>query len=135
MVRRAIPVDSRIISKGIVLGVAAYIFREIWVSHCPATYDNMKMSVKEICHKVMKRFQLLSLFIGSKILSQAMQYHIMDVIGINRHLIQVKRALWCKWEQSSPGLFKLNIGGLARDGQITGGGVVRDDNGEFIAGF
>lgn len=95
----------------------------------------MKMSVREICHKVMKRFQLLSLFIGSKILSQAMQYHIMDVIGINRHPIQVKRGLWCKWEQSSPGLFELNIGGSARDGQIIWGGVVRDDNGEFIAGF
>lgn len=43
------------------IGIAAYIFREVWVARCRTTYDEIPMNVREVCLKVKHRVHLLNL--------------------------------------------------------------------------
>lgn len=55
-------------------------------------------------------------------------------IDIHPKTVLHKRGQWLRWEKPTL-LFKLNTDGLANEGLCTGGGVIRDYNGYFIAAF
>lgn len=42
---------------------------------------------------------------------------------------------WCRWMRPIRGRYKLNVDGSARNGDITGGGIIRDEFGNMMAGF
>lgn len=52
---------------------AAYIFREIWVPQCSATYEDMDMNARAICLKVLHRVQILNLVLKPKKASTPLQ--------------------------------------------------------------
>lgn len=117
------------------VGVATYILREIWVARCHATFEGSHMKTRQICLKVISRLQLLSLISIPKRPSTRGHLAILDILGISRAPTQIRRGLWCKWERPSPGWFKLNIDGSAQDATITGGGVIRNSDGQLVAAF
>lgn len=56
-------------------------------------------------------------------------------MGINLKAIQIKCGVWCKWDKPSPEWFKPNIDGSVRDGNVTGGGIIRNTEGKLVASF
>lgn len=64
-----------------------------------------------------------------------LQKNILGVFGISSKEACTKIGRWCQWQRPTTGYHKLNADGSARDGVITGGGVVRDEQGKFIAAF
>lgn len=59
----------------------------------------------------------------------------METLQIPVKHIQLKRGQWVCWKKPQIGSYKLNTDG-SRNGQYaTGGGVIRDHNGHFVAGF
>lgn len=56
-------------------------------------------------------------------------------MGIPRQPTRIERGLWCKWDRSIPGWFKLNKDGSARGELTAGGGIIRDSDGELIVSF
>lgn len=117
------------------LVVAAYIFRELWVARCLATYEDAPRNSRSICRKITHRVQLLNLVHDPKKSSSNRHLCIVEILGINRRPPRSRRGLWCKWDKLSPGWFKLNIDGSARSGESSGGGIIRTDNGVFIVAF
>lgn len=100
---------------------SAYIFREIWVARCNATYDEDQMSAQIICSKVLNRIRTLSLVVNPKRGSTALQISIIEQLGIRKQPTRIKRGIWCKWDRLSPGWFKLNVDGSVKGGFTTGG--------------
>lgn len=117
------------------IGVAAYIFLVIRVIRCRANFECERMSTRAICLKVIYRVQLLTMVHAPKRASFVIQSNTLNLIGVSQNPIQTKRGRWVKWDKPFLGWFKLNIAGSARAGIITGGGVVQNFEGEFIAGF
>lgn len=97
------------------LGVAAYIFRDIGVVRCCATFEGSTMHAHQICLKVLYRVQSLNLVTYPKQSSSRLQNHVLDLLGISTNPTKVKRGKWCKFEKPSPGGFKLNIDGLEQE--------------------
>lgn len=64
-----------------------------------------------------------------------LQKNILGVFGISSKEACTKIGRWCQWQRPTTGYHKLNADGSARDGVITGGGVVRDEQGKLIAAF
>lgn len=58
--------------------------------------------------------------------SKRVQQHILGIIGIQPKHVGSKRGLWCQWKRLPMGCYKLNIDGLAREGIITGSGIIRN---------
>lgn len=48
------------------IGIAAYIFREVWVARCQATYEDIPIYSRNICLKVVLRVQSLNLIHNPK---------------------------------------------------------------------
>lgn len=117
------------------MACSAYIFKEIWVSRCSATYDDRLMNFETIRVKVLNRIRTLNLVVARQIGSTALQNVIIEHLGIAGRPIRIKRGIWCKWESPSPGWFKLNVDGSARGIITTGGGVIRNHQGDLIAAF
>lgn len=115
--------------------VAVYVLREIWVSRFHSTFEGSTMTARGICLKVIRHTQLLNLVTSPKKPSSDLHPFILDILGIKRTPLRIKRGLWCKWERSSLGWFRLNIDGSAREGNITGCGVLQNADGYLIAAF
>lgn len=47
----------------------------------------------------------------------------------------LEQGTWCIWTRPNAATYKLNIDGSARNGIITGGGIIRDAGGHFVAAF
>lgn len=81
---------------------------------------------------VIEKIQLVSLISSPK--AQCSKYHqnIFKIMGIRYRSPRLRKGIWCKWDTPDPGWIKLNFDGSARDGCMTGGGMIRDDEGRFI---
>lgn len=101
---------------------SAYIFREIWVSRCSATYDDGHMSARTICVKMLNRICTLNLVVSPKRGSTEPQFCMIEQMEITKQPTWLKRGIWYKWDRPSPGWFKLNVDGSARDDFTIGGG-------------
>lgn len=117
------------------MATAAHVLHEIWVGRCRATYDDKPMHARQICIRVIRKVQLISLVNLPKCPSSKLQYHQLELVGMTRKYIRQKKEGWFRWESPEPGIFKLNIDGSAQDDVITGGGIVRDASGRVVAGF
>lgn len=114
------------------MAFSAYIFWEICVSCCSATYGDSVMSAREICWNVIHRVRMLNLVIKPTWASTAVQT---STFKSNWQATRMKRGLWCKWDRPRPGQFKLNVDVLARDSNTTWGGIIRNHQGELMVGF
>lgn len=108
------------------IGVAAYVFRESWVSRCRATYEDSPMNPRTIYLKLIQRVQLLNQVHVPRNTSKNIQIHVLETLGISRKPTRIQRGLWCKWDKPSPGWFKLNIDGSAKGENSSGGGIIKD---------
>lgn len=117
------------------LGVTAYILRKIWVSRCHANFEGTRMSARQVCLKVMFRVQLLSIGSVPKNMTSGPQSIVLSTMGISRQSVRTKKGRWCKWDKPSPGRYKLNIDRSARGEVATGGGIVRNHEGDVVTGF
>lgn len=72
---------------------SAYIFREIWVARCGATYYEENMSVRSICSKVLNRIRILSLVVKPKKGSNLLQGSIIERLGIRKQPTLIKRGV------------------------------------------
>lgn len=68
--------------------VAAYIFREIWVSRCSATFENKLMKARAICLMIFRRVQLINLAPTGK--ATRLHENSLAMMGINRASIRKK---------------------------------------------
>lgn len=93
------------------------------------------MNARTIARRIIYRVQLNSLIFKPKKPSTFIQRNILGIIGINSKTIQTKRGAWYKWETPNPGWYKLNIDGSARLGICTGGGIIRESNGNMVIAF
>lgn len=116
-------------------GIASFSLWEIWVARCAATFDGTVMKARRICLKVISQVQLFSIIHLPKNPSSRIQMHILGILGIQAKQRRIKRGTWCCWSRPSRGRHKLNVDGSARNGEITGGGIVRDDCGNLVASF
>lgn len=117
------------------IGIAAFIFREIWVARFRATYDNYTMNVREICLKVTRKTQLVNLVYNSKPPSNKLNVHILESMRIMPNDLHVRRGIWCKWDRPPRGWYKLNIDGSVRGNGSAGGGIIRSIDGALVAAF
>lgn len=102
---------------------------------CATTFEGTVMKARCICLKVITQVQLLSLIHLPKKPSIRMQNHIMGIIGVQPKVVRLKRGTWCRWTRRSWGRNKLNVDRSARNGEIVGGGVIRDEFGNLVASF
>lgn len=117
------------------IGVATYIFREIWVARCRTTFEGERMSARAICLKFIYHVQLLTMVHAPQRAFSTLQFTVLNLLGVSQCSVRTKRSKWVKWDKPSPKWFKLNIDGSARAGIIIGGGVVRNFECNIIAGF
>lgn len=117
------------------MATAAHVLHKLWVGRCCATYDNKPMRARQICIRVIHKVKLIMLLHTPKRPSTKFQHLRLELLGLTRKHVKVKVGAWYRWEAPAPGTYKLNIDGSACDNKITGGGVVRDCEGHFIAGF
>lgn len=92
------------------VSVVAYILLEIWVSRCSATFEGKPMKARAIL-QVFRQVQLINLTRAPTRRLSILQENLLEVMGINRAPIRRKIGLWCKWDKSSTGWFKLNVDG------------------------
>lgn len=78
---------------------------------------------------------MLTLLTAPKRVSSTQQCIVLGTLEFSKHLVCKKKGRWYKWDNPPPGWFKLNIDGSARGDLITKGGVIRDHDGKFVAGF
>lgn len=105
------------------------------MAQCRATYEDAPMNSHFICSKVTSKVQLHTLaHIPSKP-SLNNHRHIIETLRIRFQPSQTRRGRWCKWDKPSPGWFKLNIDGSAKDDESAGGGIIRDEDGVIVAAF
>lgn len=64
-----------------------------------------------------------------------MHIHVLGIIGLQHKEVRLKKGTWCRWVRPSRGRYKLNVDGSARNGEITGGEVIRDEHGNLVASF
>lgn len=50
-------------------------------------------------------------------------------------MVRSKPGKWYKWSRPFQGWCKLNVDGSAKDGLISGGGIIRDEHGNLLAAF
>lgn len=81
------------------IGVAAFIFREIWVARCRATYDEYPMNMREICLKVTRKIQMVNLVHISRPSANKLHLHILETLRITPKNYRVPRGIWCKWDR------------------------------------
>lgn len=113
----------------------AYTLHEIWVSRCQAVFQGSLIRARTICRKVISKIQLTSIISSPKSTCSKFQQNILGIMGIQFQPHPQRRGIWCKWDTPASGWLKLNFDGSARDGRITGGGVVRDEECRFILGY
>lgn len=117
------------------MATAAHILHEIWVDRCRATYDDKPMNARQVCLQIIRKVHLISVVHSPQRPATKLQYHHMEIMGISRKHIRFKRGGWHRWVPPATGEYKLNIDGSTRGNFMTGGGVIRDSCGGFIAGF
>lgn len=117
------------------MATAACVLHELWVGRCRATYDDKPMRARQICIRIIRKVQLISLVNLPKRPSTNLQHHQLELMGVSRKHTRFKKGGWFRWEAPGTGYYKLNIDGSARDNINTGGGVIRDSAGRMIAGF
>lgn len=93
------------------------------------------MKARRICLKVISQVHLLSLTHTPKKMSSKMHIHVLGIIGLQHKEVRLKKGTWCRWVRPSRGRYKLNVDGSARNGEITGGEVIRDEHGNLVASF
>lgn len=93
------------------------------------------MNGRRIAMRVIKHIQLIAFLYLPKKLNSNMQDQVLGVMGIPTRRPILKRGVWCRWLCPEPGYYKLNFDGSAKDNSSAGGGIVRDSNGNLVAGF
>lgn len=117
------------------MATAAHLLHEIWVGRCRATYDDKRMRARQICIRVIRKVQTISLVHKPNRLSTKIQYNQLELVGITRKHIRFKPGGWFRWDAPGAGTYKINIDRPVKDNVITCGGVIRDAAGYVVVGF
>lgn len=113
----------------------AYIFWEIWVACCASYFEGRDMRARRICQRIIAQVKFLSVPFRSKKASTLMQNHILGIIGVQRKMVISKRGRWFQWTRPISSFLKLNIDGSAKDGLISGGDIIRNEEENLIVAF
>lgn len=117
------------------VAVAAFCLWNIWAARCAATFEGTAMKARQICLRAISQTQLLSITFSPKRSSSPLHTNIIGILGVQTKPVAVKQGTWCIWTRPNAATYKLNIDGSARNGIITGGGIIRDAGGHFVAAF
>lgn len=115
------------------IGVAAYIFWVVWVARCSATYEDSTMSSRSIWLKVTQQVSWLNILHAPQ--KDSTRTMVLETLGVSQKVTRIRQGLWCKWDKPNPGLFKLNLDGLAKGEDSLGGRIIRNEEGNIFAAF
>lgn len=93
------------------------------------------MNARNICLRIISKTQLFAYVVEPQRGSTNMQQYSLEVMGISDRGSHVNPGRWYRWKKPPEGCYKLNVDGSARLNEMTGGGILRDHNGDLIAAF
>lgn len=103
------------------IGMAVYVFKELWVARCRAKFEDHPMNSRSIYLKVMQMVQPLILVHTPKCASKLLQVQKLETLGITPKQLGFDVEFGANEISPAPGWFKLNIDGSAKGENSSGG--------------
>ena len=117
--------------------MCAVMLWEIWKERCNVRYGNKLGQLKNISWRVMAWIRDFRFLLGMCKCKNEKEVIILRGLNIHSVDVQIQRNIIVRWGKPPLGCLKLNVDGAAKGNprRTGGGGIIRDHNGDVIAGF
>lgn len=117
------------------LGIIFFTIWHIWKHRCNLRFEGGTRDSRAIICETLHHLREANMVSRSKRTPKRMDRILLEMLGVQIYDPVVRRGRWVAWSKPGSNLYKLNTDGSRKRNAATGGGVLRDSEGEFILGF